>query len=100
MNEQRHEQYNDQRIEAHVSGRVQGVWFRAFVQATAIGLGVTGYAENLPDGRVRVVATGPPDRITALIDALHEGPPAARVDDVDVAPYTGAEAFADFGVRG
>lgn len=67
-----------------VSGRVQGVFFRASTARQAVGLGVTGHAENLPDGRVEVLACGPAEGVQSLCDWLKVGPPAARVDAVEV----------------
>ncbi len=87
------------RVEAHLAGRVQGVWFRAFTQTTAIGLGVNGYVENLPDGRVHLVASGPDGRVAALLEAVRQGPPGAGVEGFEVRDYTGPETFTDFTVR-
>lgn len=87
------------RVEAHLAGRVQGVWFRAFTQTTAIGLGVNGYVENLPDGRVHLVASGPDGRVAALLEAVRQGPPGASVEGFEVRDYTGPETFTDFTVR-
>jgi len=67
-----------------VSGRVQGVFYRASAQQKANELGVTGYARNLPDGRVEVLAVGEAVAVHALTDWLGRGPPAARVDRVEV----------------
>ncbi len=69
-----------------VSGRVQGVSFRAFVQRRARTLGLTGYAQNLDDGDVRVFAIGPPDDLAALRRALAKGPRHARVHSVHETP--------------
>ncbi|HVC37203.1 MAG TPA: acylphosphatase [Gammaproteobacteria bacterium] len=65
-----------------ISGRVQGVVFRASAARRAIELKVTGYAKNLPDGRVEVLACGEPVAVDALCNWLRQGPPAARVSDV------------------
>ncbi len=65
-----------------VSGHVQGVWFRASTQMKAESLKVTGYAKNLPDGRVEVLACGKPENIAALQRWLWQGPPNASVDNV------------------
>ena len=65
-----------------VSGRVQGVFFRASAREQALALGLAGKAENLPDGRVEVLASGPGEAIDALQRWLRQGPPAARVDAV------------------
>jgi acylphosphatase len=84
--------------EAWVSGRVQGVWFRAFTQKAATKLGVRGYVENLPDGRVHLVAEGSPDQVAELFENLHKGPPGSRVDHIDTDDVS-AEAFQVFEVR-
>ena len=68
-----------------VSGRVQGVGYRAFVQRNAQKLGLTGYAQNLPDGTVRVFAAGAPAALEKLLGAVRQGPRAARVERVTAA---------------
>ncbi|MCX8042903.1 MAG: acylphosphatase [Desulfobacterota bacterium] len=75
-----------------VSGRVQGVCFRAATQETARAHGVTGWVKNLPDGRVEAVFEGPEDAVNAVIAWCHTGPPAAIVKNVAVTreEYTGA----------
>lgn len=65
-----------------VSGRVQGVFYRASTREQALALGLSGYARNLPDGRVEVVASGDDAALDALERWLWQGPPAARVDEV------------------
>ena len=67
-----------------VSGRVQGVYFRASAREKAESLGVRGYARNLPDGRVEVLAVGQPGAVEALLEWLWRGPPAAQVANVEV----------------
>lgn len=67
-----------------VSGRVQGVFYRASARERARVLGVTGYARNLPDGRVEVLACGSPEAVDALCAWLWQGPPAAAVKDVEI----------------
>ena len=66
-----------------VSGRVQGVFFRASTREQAQRLGLGGHARNLPDGSVEVVATGAEDAIETLARWLRHGPPRARVDRVE-----------------
>jgi acylphosphatase len=66
-----------------VSGRVQGVFYRASTRQRAQELGCRGYARNLPDGRVEVLAVGEPAAVHALIEWLRQGPPAAHVTDVN-----------------
>jgi acylphosphatase len=66
-----------------VSGVVQGVGYRYFVARHARNLGLTGYAANLADGRVEVLASGPPEALGRLEDVLRQGPAAARVTGVE-----------------
>jgi acylphosphatase len=68
-----------------ISGRVQGVGFRFFTHAAAARDGVHGWARNLPDGRVEVWAEGEHEALERFEQRLRIGPPAARVDSVDVA---------------
>lgn len=71
-----------------VTGRVQGVFFRASTARRASELGVRGHARNLPDGSVEVFAAGPEDAVASLCAWLHEGPPAACVSGVSIEPAT------------
>ncbi|HEY0681729.1 MAG TPA: acylphosphatase [Steroidobacter sp.] len=68
----------------YISGRVQGVFYRASTRQKATELGCAGYARNLPDGRVEVLAVGEPQSVQSLLDWLWRGPPAADVKLVDV----------------
>lgn len=70
------------RLEAIVTGRVQGVYFRAHTQRQAEQLGLTGYALNHADGSVAVVAEGERAALEQLLAWLQHGPPAARVAQV------------------
>jgi acylphosphatase len=65
-----------------VSGKVQGVFFRASARTQAQELGLSGYAKNLPNGDVEVVASGTDAALEALERWLQAGPPAARVASV------------------
>lgn len=80
-----------------VSGRVQGVGFRAATRAEARQLGLNGAVRNLRDGRVEVLACGPLDALARLEAWLWRGPPFARVDAVEVEdlsePCTDLSAF-------
>ncbi len=66
-----------------VKGRVQGVFFRASTQEQAERLGIQGWAKNLPDGSVEVLACGEEQDIAALRHWLHQGPPMAQVTGVE-----------------
>ena len=81
-----------------VSGRVQGVFYRATCVRKALSLGVTGHARNLHDGRVEVLACGDTAAVEQFIAWLWEGSPASRVAavdtvDVDPASIQRAETF-------
>lgn len=66
----------------YVSGKVQGVWYRAATREQAERFELSGYARNLTDGRVEVLAVGGQGAIDALERWLWQGPPNARVEDV------------------
>ena len=82
-----------------ISGRVQGVWYRASTRDEAVRLGLTGWVRNLPDGRVEAFAQGPPERVQALIDWCWKGPPMARVDEVTVEERDPEPGLGSFEVR-
>jgi acylphosphatase len=67
-----------------VSGRVQGVGFRFFVEARAAAEGVHGWVRNLADGRVEALLEGDAEAVDRVEAAIHRGPAGARVDDVNV----------------
>jgi acylphosphatase len=68
-----------------ITGRVQGVYFRASVQNVARTTGVAGSAHNLPDGRVEVVLEGELDAVEQVMTWCRTGPPGGRVDEIEVA---------------
>jgi acylphosphatase len=86
----------DVRLTAWVSGRVQGVGFRWWVRANALEIGLVGFAENLADGRVKVVAEGSQDRCRELLARLENGhvqsPLLIRPGHVTGVAYRWAEA--------
>ena len=71
-----------ERLRWHVTGRVQGVSFRYFTQQNGRQLGLRGWARNLADGDVEVVARGQRDKLEQLAQWLAQGPPAANVTNV------------------
>jgi len=73
----------DTTVRVIVKGRVQGVWFRAWTQGEAKGLGLDGWVRNCPDGSVEALFSGPGETVRAMIDRCYRGPPAARVDFVE-----------------
>jgi acylphosphatase len=70
------------RFHVYVSGRVQGVWFRESARSQALGLGVSGWVRNLPDGRVEAVFEGPPGPVEAMLAWAEHGPLHARVEQL------------------
>ncbi len=84
------------RVRAHVwvSGRVQGVFFRAYAEDEAAFRRVAGWIRNAPDGRVEAVFEGTQDAVEAMIQWCHRGSPASRVTEVDI---TWEEARGDQG---
>lgn len=65
-----------------ISGHVQGVWYRGWTVQQAQTLNLSGWVRNLSDGRVEAVFHGPADRVEQMIEACRQGPPAARVREV------------------
>ena len=82
-----------------VSGRVQGVYYRGSAQLRARDLGITGYARNLADGRVEVLACGDAHQVDRFIEWLWVGPTAARVTSVEADANEPAEYPSDFLTR-
>jgi acylphosphatase len=85
-------------VRAIAYGRVQGVFFRAFTTRHARELGLSGYVRNLPDGKgVEVQAEGERSKLEKLVTHLEVGPPAAKVDRVEInwSEYTGS--YSGFG---
>lgn len=66
-----------------LSGEVQGVGFRYFARQVAETIGVLGWVRNLPDGTVEVQAAGDDDQLAAFKAQLHQGPRAARVEEIE-----------------
>lgn len=87
------------RVHILVSGRVQGVSYRASAYEKAVSLGVSGWVRNLSDGRVEILAEGAASSIAAFVEWCGRGPRWARVDRVNVTEETPAGNFSSFAVR-
>lgn len=89
-----------QRTRAHVfvSGKVQGVYYRANTRDTATENGVDGWVKNLDDGRVEAVFEGDTERVEAMIEWCHTGSPRAHVEDVAV-EFESPEGIEGFEIR-
>jgi acylphosphatase len=82
-----------------VTGRVQGVGYRAFVEGEASRRGLKGWVRNRRDGSVEALFAGPPDVVDATIAACQRGPRSSRVDDVNVQPAEEEAIAGGFEVR-
>lgn len=82
-----------------ISGRVQGVFYRAFTRDTAFSIGLKGWVRNLPDGRVEAVFEGDKGSIEQAIKLCYSGPAGARVDDIEVQWEDPQEGLIGFQVR-
>ena len=69
-------------VQAHIYGRVQGVFFRDYTRRMAEELGLTGWVKNCSDGSVESLICGDRDAVSAMINWLHQGSPSAKVDEV------------------
>ena len=87
------------RVHLKITGRVQGVFFRASTVAQAQRLGLAGWVANALDGSVEVVAEGARARIEELIAWCHRGPSGAQVTNVEIRWEASRNEFASFGIR-
>lgn len=87
------------RVHVWITGRVQGVGFRAYVAYNAQSIGVTGWVRNVGYDTVEAVAEGSRSQVERFIQALKMGPRAARVDECRVENETAAGEFRDFEVK-
>src|SRR5215472_11204776 len=93
----------EKQIEARtfvVRGRVQGVGFRWFVEREAHMLGVAGWVRNNHDGSVEVLALGTRDQLSGLRSRLHQGPRAARVENVEESETKPVRGLSTFRIEG
>ena len=93
------EQMDTVRLRAYVRGEVQGVGYRAFARRYARTLGVQGYARNLDDGSVEVIAEGPRLILDTFLNALKRGSPSGSVDTIEVHWEAATGEYATFLVR-
>ena len=84
------------RVRVWISGRVQGVFFRAFTRDTATRNGVTGWVRNIADGRVEAVFEGDPEKVAKVLDWCHNGSPMSSVDNVEIREEAYSGEFTSF----
>jgi acylphosphatase len=87
------------RAHVHVTGRVQGVFFRAETAALALRLGLEGWVRNLPDGRVEALFEGEKQDVEEAVAFCKQGPPRAQVQKIDVEWENWKGEFSEFKVR-
>ena len=87
------------RLHVFVSGRVQGVFFRARTRDRALGLGLTGWVRNLADGRVEAVFEGQEADLEAALSWCGQGPPRSRPEGVEPEWSEATGEFTDFEIR-
>jgi acylphosphatase len=87
------------RVAVNISGRVQGVFFRASAVSQAQGLGLTGWVRNCDDGSVELVVEGARAEVDKLLEWCRRGPPGARVERVDVEWQSFQNEFRQFSIR-
>lgn len=82
-------------VHARITGRVQGVWFRAWTRDEAQARGLSGWVRNEEDGTVTALLSGPAREVDAMVEALHRGPSRARVEGVSLTPaeVPGSDGF-------
>jgi acylphosphatase len=84
------------RVHVLISGRVQGVWYRASAKGKADELGITGWVRNTPEGNVEAVFEGEKGQIDEMIAWCWIGPPLAHVKDVKMLPFHSDETYTSF----
>ncbi len=87
------------RVRVFISGKVQGVYFRAYTQEEAKKLGVKGWVKNLPDGRVEAVFEGEDEAVEKMIKWCYKGSPLSKVDKVEVIEESYQGEFQNFSIR-
>jgi acylphosphatase len=87
------------RVKVSVSGRVQGVFFRAFTKESALRHDVSGWVRNLPKGGVEAILEGDDERVKQVLNDLNRGPPYSRVENVDILIEDYNGEFTSFEIR-
>ena len=82
-----------------ISGRVQGVWFRASTKQKADQLGLKGWVRNTNDGCLEAVFQGNDKQVSEMINWCHQGPPLAKIEKVNVTKKQSMDTFKDFSIK-
>jgi acylphosphatase len=87
------------RVHVNISGKVQGVWFRASTKQIAKQLGLTGWVRNTSDGCVEAVFEGEERLVNKIIEWCHQGSSISKVKNVEVKNQEPTNEFSDFSIR-
>lgn len=87
------------RVHIHVSGRVQGVFYRSNTRRRALELGLTGWVRNLPDGRVEAIVEGEEEQVEKLIQWCRRGPRSTAVAGLEARREPPTGEYTTFGIR-
>ena len=87
------------RIHLFLSGRVQGVFFRASTKKTADRIGITGFVRNLADGRVEIIAEGDEQALQRFLQWCNQGPRGAHVENISLSTSSYQNEFDNFEIR-
>ena len=87
------------KVHVIISGRVQGVWFRASTKSKAEQFGITGWVRNTSDGNVEAVFEGDEKIIEEILEWCNHGPPLAKVDNVEIKKQSSSNDFDQFFIR-
>ncbi len=89
----------NKRVRLTISGRVQGVCYRANTQEMALNLGLSGWVRNCSGGKVEAVFEGSAEKVEKAIDWCRSGPPSAFVRDIEIHDDAGEEVLAGFKIK-
>ncbi len=87
------------RMQVIVSGRVQGVFFRAYTEKAAVSFNLTGWVRNLPDGRVEILVEGKDADVDAMLTWCRKGSPSSNVTGTEISEEPFAGEFSRFSIR-
>ena len=87
------------KVHVIISGRVQGVWFRASTKSKAEQFGITGWVRNTSDGNVEAVFEGDEKIIEEILEWCNHGPPLAKVDNVEIKKQPSSNDFDQFFIK-
>ena len=86
-------------VHVRISGRVQGVWFRANTKQKAEQLGVFGWVKNTPDGCVEAIFEGEEKSVKEMLEWCNRGPPLAKIENVEIETKNPTDAFDEFSIK-